>query len=38
MASVLSRSVLEFVWRGLRLDKDIGSGSEVNRLVSELLV
>jgi len=34
---VLSRSVLEFVWRGLRLDKDIGSGSEVNRLVSELL-
>jgi len=36
--TVLSRSVLEFVWRGLRLDKDIGSGSEVNRLVSELLV
>jgi len=34
---VLSRSVLEFVWRGLRLDKDIRSGSEVNRLVSELL-
>jgi hypothetical protein len=34
---VLSQSVLEFVWRGLRLDKDIRSGSEVNRLVSELL-
>ena len=32
-----SRCVLEFVWRGLRLDEDIGSGSEVNRLVSELL-
>jgi 6-phosphogluconolactonase len=36
-AGVLSQSVLEFVWRGLRLDKDIRSGSEVNRLVSELL-
>jgi hypothetical protein len=34
---VPSRCVLEFVWRGLRLDEDIGSGSEVNRLVSELL-
>ena len=33
---VPSRCVLEFVWRGLRLDEDIGSGSEVNRLVSEL--
>jgi hypothetical protein len=34
---VPSRCVLEFVWRGLRLDEDIGSGGEVNRLVSELL-
>ena len=34
---VLSRSVLEFIWRGLRLEKDIRSGSEVNRLVSELM-
>src|SRR5215471_10286990 len=31
---VPSRFVLEFVWRGLRFDEDIGSGSEVNRLVS----
>jgi hypothetical protein len=30
--------VLEFVWRGLRLDEDIGSRSQVNRLVSEFLV
>ena len=35
--SLLSRFVLEFVWRGLRLNEDIGSGSEVNRLVSELV-
>jgi hypothetical protein len=28
---------LEFVWRGLRFDEDTGSGSEVNRLVSELV-
>jgi hypothetical protein len=34
---VPSRCVLEFVWRGLRLDEDIGSGREVNRFVSELL-
>src|SRR6266850_4684993 len=36
-SAVPSRFVLEFVWRGLRLDEDIGSGSEVNRLVSELV-
>jgi hypothetical protein len=34
---VPSRFVLEFVWRGLRSEEDTGSGSEVNRLVSELL-
>jgi len=34
---VPSRFVLEFVWRGLRLNEDIGSGSEVNRLVGELV-
>ena len=34
---VPSQFVLEFAWRGLRLYKDIGSGSEVNRLVSELM-
>jgi hypothetical protein len=34
---VPSQCVLEFVWRGVRLDEDIGSGSAVNRLVSELL-
>jgi hypothetical protein len=28
-AKVPSRCVLEFVWRGLQLDEDIGSGSEV---------
>src|ERR1700757_2639040 len=33
---VPSRFGLEFVWRGLRFDEDMGSGSEVNRLVSEL--
>src|SRR5215831_8582180 len=35
--SVPQRFVSEFVWRGLRFDEDIGSGSEVNRLVSELV-
>jgi hypothetical protein len=34
---VPSRFVLEFDWRGLRLDEDIGSGSKVNRLIGELL-
>ena len=34
---VPSRFVVEFVWRSLRLNEDIGSGSEVNRLVSELV-
>ena len=37
LGPVLSRSVLEFVWRGTPLDKDIGSGSEVNRLVGKFL-
>jgi len=30
--------VLEFALHGLRLDEDIGSGSDVNRLISEVLV
>jgi hypothetical protein len=34
---VPSRFVLEFDWRGLRLDEDIGSGSKVNRLIGEFL-
>jgi hypothetical protein len=36
--AVPSRSVLEFVWCSLRWDEHIGSGSEVNWLVSEVLV
>ena len=35
---VLSRFVLELAWRGLRPDKNIRSGGEVNRRVSELVV
>jgi hypothetical protein len=31
---VPSRFGLKFVWRSLRFDKGIGSGSEVNRLVN----
>jgi hypothetical protein len=38
VAEVPSRFVLEFVWRGLRLDEDTESGSKVNRLISEFLV
>ena len=34
---VLSRSVLEFDWHGLRLDEDTWSGSKVNRLIDEFL-
>jgi hypothetical protein len=34
---VPSRFVLEFDWPGLRLDEDIGSSSEVNRLGGEFL-
>lgn len=34
-AQVPSRFVLEFVWRALRLNEDIKSGSKVNRLVGE---
>src|SRR5262249_24212375 len=37
IGKVPSRFVLEFVWRDLRFDEDIGSRSEVNRLVSELV-
>ena len=39
MAAVLvpSRFVLEFDWRGLRLDEDTWSGSKVNRLIGEFL-
>ena len=33
-----SRFVLEFDWLGLRSDEDTWSGSEVNRLISEVLV
>jgi hypothetical protein len=35
--TVPSRFVLEFDWRGLRLDQNIGSSSEVNRRVDEFL-
>jgi hypothetical protein len=35
---VPSRFVLEFDWLGLRSDEDTWSGSEVNRLISEVLV
>jgi len=35
--SVPSRFVLEFDWRGLRLDEDTRSGSKVNRLIGEFL-
>jgi hypothetical protein len=34
---VPSRFVLEFDWRGLRLDEDTWSGSKVNRLIGEFL-
>jgi hypothetical protein len=34
---VPSRFALAIVWRGLRLDEDIGSSGEVNRFVGELL-
>src|SRR5260370_22615828 len=34
---VPSRFVLEFDWRGLRLDEDPWSGSKVNRLIGEVL-
>jgi len=34
---VLSRSVLEFDWHGLRLGEDTWSGSKVNRLIDEFL-
>ena len=33
---VPSQFVLEFGWRSLRFNEDIGSGREVNRLVGEL--
>ena len=32
-----SRFVLEFDWRGLRLDEDTWSGSKVNRLIGEFV-
>src|SRR6516225_5782908 len=34
---VPSRFVLEFDWRGFRLDEDTWSGSKVNRLIGECL-
>ena len=34
---VPSRFVLEFDWRGLRLDEDTWSGSKVNRLIGEFV-
>jgi hypothetical protein len=34
---VPSRFVLEFDWRGPRLDEDTWSGSKVNRLIGEFL-
>ena len=34
---VPSRFVLEFDWRGFRLDEDTWSGSKVNRLIGEFL-
>ena len=34
---VPSRFVLEFDWRGLRLDEDTWSGSKVNRRIGEFL-
>src|SRR5260370_9114002 len=37
VVGVPSRFVLEFNWRGLRLDEDTWSGSEVNRLIGEFL-
>ena len=36
-SQVPSRFVLEFDWRGLRLDEDTWSGSKVNRLIGEFL-
>jgi hypothetical protein len=35
--TVPSRFVLEFDWRGFRLDEDTWSGSKVNRLIGEFL-
>jgi hypothetical protein len=34
---VPSRFVLEFDWRGLRLEEDTWSGSKVNRLIGEFV-
>jgi hypothetical protein len=34
---VPSRFMLEFVWRCLWLAKDIGSGSKVNQVISEVV-
>jgi len=34
---VPSRFVLEFDWRGLRLNEDTWSGSKVNRLIGEFV-